>query len=470
MKDFAAKGEVLRRESEIPHGPRVERFDIWDDASVIESRDFNIMGLIHAYYDGVTTATQIVERCLDRIAETDGEIGAWAFVSPDAALAEARARDDERRAGTPMKFLHGIPVGIKDVIDVAGMPTTAGAPPFAHSHPTRDAPLVARLRAMGAVIVGKTVATPFAYLDPAGTRNPLALDHTPGGSSSGSAAAVAARHVPGAIGTQTIGSILRPAAFCGVVGLKGNHGDVPMDGVFPLAPSLDHVGALASRVYEVAMVQRALSGQTTGVPDVEAPRLAAPPELFDRAEPALRAHLDDLVARFEDAGAVVVREPVPFPLDEVLQAGMTVLEMEAAAQHRALFAKHAEEYPPMIRGLVEVGLGRPPEDLASAQLVRMAFRQAVGPWLAGFDALVSPVAPGPAPLLGAGTGDPSLCGPWTYAGIPAISIPTGLDDDGLPLAIQLVGPRAGMDPLLGAAAWCERVVRFWDVSRPYHRQ
>src|SRR4051794_30982133 len=187
-----------------------------------EPADPSIIELIHAQVIGQTTAVEIAQRSLNRIAATDAEIGAWAFVDPAAALADARARDDDRRAGLPIRILHGVPIGIKDVIDVAGMPTRAGAPAFAHSLPTSDATPVARLREAGAVIIGKTVATPFAFRDPASTRNPWHLDHSPGGSSSGSAAAVAAGHVPVAIGTQTIGSILRPAAFCGVVGLKGD--------------------------------------------------------------------------------------------------------------------------------------------------------------------------------------------------------------------------------------------------------
>src|SRR5262245_55703615 len=363
MKDFERKGEVLRRDSEIPLTARSRAPSIWDDAAVTDSPDFGVVGLLQAYAGRKLTAVQVVETCLDRIARTDGEIGAWAFVAPGAALAEARARDEDLRAGRPVRLLHGIPVGIKDIIDVAGMPTTAGARTFAHSQPGRDAALVARLRAMGAVILGKTVATPFAYRDPAGTRTPWALDRTPGGSSSGSAAAVAADHVPVAIGTQTIGSILRPAAFCGVVGLKGDHGDVPMDGVFPLAPSLDHIGVLAGAVFDAAIVQRALADRAVVVSEVAAPRFAAPPELLELAEPGLQRHLDDVLTRLEAAGATIVREPLPVPIDDVLRAGLTVLEAEAATQHRTLFALHADEYPPNIRGLVEAGLIRTPDEL-----------------------------------------------------------------------------------------------------------
>ena len=436
-----------------------------------EIADFSVVGLLRAYVGRTLTATQVVEACLDRIAATDGEIGAWASVSPGAALAEARACDADLRAGRPFRLLHGVPVGIKDIIDVAGMPKTNGGPAFAHTRPKRDAALVARLREHGAIILGKTVATPFAYRDPAGTRNPWALDHTPGGSSSGSAAAVAAGHVPLAIGTQTIGSMLRPAAFCGVVGLKGDHGDVPLDGVLPLAPSLDHAGAFARQVFEAAMAQRAMAGRLVRVPELATPpRLVAPPELFDRAEPGPRRALDDVVASFTAAGATVVREPLPVPVDDVVRAGMTVLEAEAAAQHRTWFAAHGDEYPPLIHDLVAAGLAPDPDELEAAQRARAEFRAAIGPWLATFDAVLSPVAPGPAPVLGSGTSDPALCAPWTYAGVPAISIPTGLDGDGLPLAIQLVSAPGALDPLLGTAAWCERIVRFSDVTSPFSRQ
>jgi aspartyl-tRNA(Asn)/glutamyl-tRNA(Gln) amidotransferase subunit A len=439
-------------------------------ASPTELTDFSVIDAVVGIARGETTSVELTEACLARIAATDGDVEAWTTVQPGAALAEARQRDEAVRARRPIKSLHGVPIGVKDIVDVAGMPTTAGGPPFAHSRPTRDATLVARLRAAGAVIVGKTVATPFAFKDPAATRNPWALDHTPGGSSSGSAAAVAARHVPAAIGTQTIGSILRPAAFCGVVGLKGDHGAVPLDGVLPLAGSLDHAGPITRTVPDATLVLSAMVGRVLALPAIPEPRFALPQELVDLASPGLRVQLERVVERLERVGAAVVRESLPVALGDVMNAGWVVLEAEAAAQHRSWFARHAAEYPPQIAGLVEAGVRRSPAEVDEAQRIRGDFRHAIGPWLATFDAVLSPTAPGPAPLLGAGTGDPSLCAPWSYAGVPAISIPTGLDAGGLPLAIQLVAGPGRLERLLGAAAWCEVALRFFDVTPPMRRQ
>jgi Asp-tRNA(Asn)/Glu-tRNA(Gln) amidotransferase A subunit family amidase len=433
--------------------------------AMTELTDLGVVDAAEAIRRGDTTARELVDACLNRIAATDEAIQAWVAIDADAARAEATARDGDLREGRPPGSLHGVPIGIKDIIDVAGMTTTAGAPAFAHRHPTRDATLVARLRAAGAVIVGKTVATQFAFKDPAATRNPWSGERTPGGSSSGSAAAVAAGQVPAAVGTQTLGSILRPSAFCGVVGLKGTHGDVPLDGVVPLAVSLDHAGPLARSVADVTRLEAVLDGRGVAVPPLEAPRLVAPPELLALAEPALRERLVRVLAGFEAAGATVAREPLPVPLDPVLEAGWTVLGAEAASAHRATFASHGGEYAPQIAGLVTAGLDVSPADLARAQLQRAAFRAAIVPWFASFDALVSPVAPGPAPRRGEGTGDPTLCAPWSYAGVPAISIPTGLDGDGMPLAVQLVAGPGDLGRLLGVAAWCEQIIGF-DARPP----
>ena len=406
------------------------------------------------------SAVDVVESTLARIAATDEVLRAWVTVDEAGALAQARARDEDLAAGRTPGPLHGVPIGIKDIVDVAGLPTTSGAAAFAHTLPTADARLVARLRAAGAVIVGKTVATPFAYKDPAATTNPWSVDRTPGGSSSGSAAAVAARQVPAAIGTQTVGSILRPSAFCGVVGLKGAHGDVPLDGVFPLAPSLDHAGPIARSVADAALVEGVLRGRAIAIPDLERPLLATSHVLFDQASPELQSHLDATLARLVDAGAEVVEVDLPSSFMALLDAGVAILEAEAAEVHATWFGAHGDEYGPQIAGLVRGGLARNPAQVARAREVRAAFRSAVAPLLEGVDALLSPVAPGPAPLRTEGTGDFMLCAPWSFAGVPSIAIPTGVDATGLPLALQLVGASRALERLVGAAAWCEAVVAF----------
>jgi aspartyl-tRNA(Asn)/glutamyl-tRNA(Gln) amidotransferase subunit A len=429
-------------------------------ASSLELTDLGAAELRRRIVEGTTTASAVVDAVLERIALTDPDLRAWVAVDAEGARAQARARDDDAASGRAVGPLHGVPIGVKDIIDVAGLPTTSGAAPFAHRRPTHDATLVARLREASAVIVGKTVATEFAYKDPAPTRNPWSADHTPGGSSSGSAAAVAARHVPVAIGTQTVGSILRPSAFCGVVGLKGARGTVPLDGVMPLAPSLDHGGPITRSVADAALVQAVMSGVPVAAEPVRRPRLARSQALIALAEPALRAHLEALVGRVEDAGAEVVEVAMPDAFGPLRDAGRVILEAEAAGVHEAMFRAHAAEYGPQIAGLVRAGLERTPAAIEQARAVQEAFRNAIVPLLDGFDALLSPVAQGPAPLRTVGTGDFSLCAPWSTAGVPSIAIPTGLDDAGLPLAIQLTGAPDGFARLLGAAVWCEALIGF----------
>src|SRR5206468_73047 len=315
---------------------------------------------------GRVSPIDLVEAYLARIRGLDDRLTVWSFVDADGARATARERQREARAGRLRGPLHGVPIGVKDIFDVAGMPTTGGARPFAHTRPAVDSTAVARLRAAGAIIVGKTVTTEFAYRDPAPTRNPWNTAHTPGGSSAGSAAAIAARMVPLALGSQTVGSVLRPAAYCGVVGFKGTHGLVPVAGVIPLAWSLDHVGVLAPSVTDAALAMSVLAGRSVEPLPVSTPRLALAPALLRRATPVLAAH----------------------------------------------------------------------------------------------DALLLPTAPGPAPAGLDSTGDGSLCAPWTSAGVPAISLPSGLAASGLPLAIQLVQAAGGSARLFGTAVWCERVLGF----------
>ena len=409
---------------------------------------------------GAVSAVELVEACLARVGAVEPEVQAWIHLDPDGVRAAARERETEARAGRLRGPLHGVPVGIKDIFDVAGMPTTAGARAFAHTRPAHDSTAVGRLRAAGAVILGKTHTTQFAFRDPAPTRNPWNLAHTPGGSSSGSAAAVAARMVPGAIGSQTVGSILRPAAYCGVVGLKGPHGLVPLDGVVPLAWSFDHCGPFARSVADATLLLSVLGDLALDPPAVTAPRLAVGRQLFDRAEAPLRRHLESVLARLTGAGARVSELTLPAPWGEIHAAGQVMLEVEAATYHQPAFAKHAADFGPGIAEAVTSGLKRPATEYVAANRTRLAFRAAMLPLLEAHDALLSPTAPGPAPAGLGWTGDASLCAPWSSTGVPSITLPTGLDGAGLPLALQLVQAPSGLARLLGVAAWCERVLAF----------
>jgi len=408
---------------------------------------------------GELAATELLEACLDQIRERDGEVAAWAHVDEAGARATARKCDDEARAGSLRGPLHGVPVGVKDVIDVAGMTTTAGAAAFAHTEPTGDATCVARLRAAGAVIVGKTTTTELAYFEPSPTRNPCNPAHTPGGSSSGSAAAVGARMVPVALGTQTIGSVLRPAAYCGVVGFKGTHGLVPGDGVVPLAAlSLDHVGVLARSVEDVGLVFGLLADAPVEQIEPRAPRIAVARELLERAEADVAERVWAAAERLGDAGATVTEITLPQSFAAIHDAGQAVLAGEFATFQSALYRAHADEYRPRTRGLIEEGLAQHTHEYVRAQQARARFRAEIVPLLEDAGALLTPSAAGTAPAGLDFTGDPWFCAPWSSIGAPAISLPNGIGADSLPHAIQLVGPTGSDGELLGLAGWCERVL------------
>ena len=424
---------------------------------------------------GRLTATALVDACLHRIDARDGDLQAWVTVDRAGALAQAAALDAEARDGRWRGPLHGLPVGLKDIFHVAGLRTTAGARGFADSIPAEDAGSVARLRAAGAVVLGKLQTTEFAYADPAVTRNPWNADRTPGGSSAGSAAAVAARMVPVALGSQTVGSVLRPAAFCGVVGLKPTYGRISRRGVIAVAWSLDHVGILARSVADAALVLSVLAGHDPADPG----SLAAPPPAVDtvvagvptrpprlglvgapfadRATPEMRAHLDAVAATLAARGAAVQKVELPALVPAVLAATQVVLRAETAAYHAERFRRHHAEYRPRIRAAIELGLLVPAPLYLRAQQIRREAARQMAPLLARFDALLMPPATGPAPEPST-TGDPVMNALASALGLQAISVPTGLAADGLPLGVQLVGAPLAEAGLLGAARWVEAVI------------
>ncbi len=424
---------------------------------------------------GTLSPSSLLAACLKRIDAVEPGVQAWVHLDRDAGARVAVQRDMEAREGRFMGSLHGLPVALKDIIDCAGVATRAGAGDFAIRHPKDDAASAARLRGAGAVLVGKLTTTAFAYLDPSPTRNPWNPGHTPGGSSSGPAAAVAARMVPLALGSQTVGSVLRPAAYCGVVGFKPSHGRISAAGVVPLSWSFDHVGIFARAVEDCALALSVLAGFDPADPlssplaadDYLRPMAGAGPprigmlrSLLERATPEMAGHVEAAAARLKEGGAQLVDVPLPVSFEGLHEAGTTVVRAEAAAWHEPLFAKHAAEYPPRIREAVELGRQIPAVAYLGALAACRGFRDDMAPVAARFDALLSPTIPAPAPKGLGSTGDPYFCAPWSFAGMPAIALPSGVDPGGLPLSIQLVGGAFAEARLLAAAAWCEQVIGF----------
>ncbi len=405
--------------------------------------------------DGRRSCRAVIEACLAAIDAREPAVGAWALVDRDGAIAQADRLDAEgpdARSG----LLRGVPVGVKDVIDVAGLPTSAGARRWARGPAAIDAPVVARLRAAGAIIVGKTVTTPYAWIDPPPTRHPFDPSRTPGGSSSGSAAAVAAGMVPIAIGTQTGGSIIRPASFCGACALKPTYGALPIAGIVPLAPSLDHPGPIAATIDDLRFAWIVLSGTTVEISWSLKPRLGVLEGPFrDRAEPAMRAAIEAACDRWATAGAIVERPELPTGFATALRDHRTVMAREAADFHRARFAEDPGDYPPEITALICEGMAISDSDYATALGGRRDLSTAATNLATRFDALVTPAAIGPAPDAST-TGDHSMNSPWSFTGLPAVTFPVGAIE-GLPLGVQLVGRPESEAHLIEVASWCDCV-------------
>ncbi len=419
--------------------------------------------------DGIITSEQLVESCLARIAEVDPQVQAWAFLDPDYALAQARALDQLRLSGQPTGPLHGIPVGVKDIFDTADMPTENGSVIHAGRTPSRDATAVSRLRAAGAVIMGKTVTTEFAYFSPGKTRNPHNPEHTPGGSSSGSAAAVGSGMIPLALGSQTNGSTIRPAAYCGIVGFKPTHGLISRHRVSALSRTLDHIGLFARTVGDIALLSEQLVGYDEADPDTR-PRASIPFQTVAREEPPLapmfalvktpmweRADSDTKEGFAELAvhldGRVEEVELFPSAI-EVWELHQTIMSAEMALNLEHEYMVASEQLSEKLRQQIEQGRQVRAFDYQRA-LARIApiHESFLELFQQRYDAILTPAAPGPAPKGLASTGDPSFCTLWTLCGMPAISLPLLESVDGLPLAVQLVGPRYGDARLLRTARW-----------------
>ena len=424
------------------------------------SQHETIEGVGRALRAGRTTCVEVLERCFDRIEQWEPRIQAWVRIADLGAREQARALDEERAAGKDRGPLHGIPIGIKDIIDVEGLPTACGSR-RRDRDADRDAELVADLRQAGAVFLGKTATTPYAWIDPPVTRNPWDLGRTPGGSSSGSAAAVALGMCLGAIGTQTGGSIIRPASFCGVCGLKPSFGTISTMGIMPFAPNLDHPGPIARTVRDLGLMFEAIAGRRVLAEPARSPprppRLGRLRGIFDaKAEPVMRHAFEGALSLLSGAGARVDEAPWPEGFDEVLRCHRVIMAREVAVLHERQFARNPDDYQPKIRALIEEGLATPAPEYVRCREHQDRLRLEMDDPFGEAEALVVPATIGPAPDRST-TGDPGFNSPWSYTGLPTISFPFALSPDGLPLALQLVG--RGEPELFRVALWCEDVLR-----------
>lgn len=427
--------------------------------------------LARMLWAGDVSAEEVMRACLDRVADREETVQAWAFLDPEIALANARTADARRKAGTALGPLHGVPVGIKDVIETADMPTENGSDLFRGQHTGRDAACVAMLRNAGAVIMGKTVTTELANGCPSKTRNPHNPEHTPGGSSAGSGAAVADFHVPLALGTQTAGSVIRPGSYNGIHALKPTVGRIPRDGVLMQSHTLDTVGVFGRSVEDLALITDSLSDfSATNVSrygarrpdlvaaiqqDTPAPRFAfLETPAWPEADAGARKAIEGVVAGL---GAQCVRESLPSPFDRIIDFHGAV----GGGELLAYYGHHAEASPHKVSALLKerladargVGAG----DYISALLARGPLNEALAALLDRYDAVLCLPAPGPAPRGFATTGSPKFNGLWTYLGVPCVSLPR-LSVDGLPLGVQLVGKPGEDGKLLRSARWLDRAL------------
>lgn len=424
--------------------------------------------------DGRITSSELVADCLKRIDEVDGTVKAWAHLDRDLIARQAKMADERRSFGMDTGPLHGVPVGIKDIFDTADYPTELGSPIWSGRTPRSDAAAVMRLRAAGAIILGKTVTTEYAYFSPGKTSNPHDSTRTPGGSSSGSAAAVASFMVPGAIGTQTNGSVIRPASFCGVVGFKPTHGLIPRTGALLLSRALDHVGTFGRSVQDAALLAELMAGYDKEDPDtkpVAHPPLAKtcmgepplPPRfafvkspVWDQADKDTQEGFAELV---ETLGEQAVEVELGPSFGRVVDMHKTIMEVEMAHNLRRDYDEASAKMSPQLRQLIERGRAFKAIDYAGALAGIETANELANDIFGEYDAILTPAAPGAAPKGLESTGNPAFCTIWTYMGTPAVTLPLLQSESGMPVGVQLVGKRGNDARLLRTANWLVKNVQ-----------
>ena len=402
------------------------------------------------------SAEALVKICLDRIQERETVVGAWQFIDRERALAAARRRDTEPPRGP----LHGVPIAVKDLIDTVDMPTAYGSPIYRDHRPPADASCVALARAAGAVVLGKTVTTEFAAFTPGKTANPHNPAHTPGGSSSGSAAAIADGMVPLAFGSQTAGSIIRPAAYCGCLGYKPSFGLINRAGVKPLADSLDTVGVFARTVEDAAFFAGVLS-ERPALRHLTAP--SDPPRfglyrtpMWEEAEPATPAALDTARVALEGAGAAVAELAIAPEHHRLAETQDTIMRFEMVQALAYERIAHSAELSPQLAQMLDAGMTIGADEYERALTHAAEARAGLDAFFGECDAVLVPAASGEAPFGLGNTGNPIFNRMWTLLGVPCVTLPARWADNGLPTGVQLVGRSRDDARLMACAAFLER--------------
>jgi len=398
------------------------------------------------------SAEEVVTACIARIEERESDVGVFQYFDGDYALNQARALDN----GPAKGLLHGVPLGIKDIIDTRDMPTGNGSRVYPDRQPISDASCVALSREAGAVILGKTVTTEFAYYFPGKTKNPNNLKHTTGGSSMGSAAGTADHMFPLGFGSQTAASVTRPAAYCGTIGYKATTGDFDLQGVCGLAASYDTLGFLCRELEDISLMRAALIGDTPVVARADSASLRVGfvrTPLWDQADDATRRALESAAEKLAGEGAEVTEPELPAEFDELADTHKLVMSFDAARARAYEYTCHPDKLSPQFTDLMEVGRAVSYEDYRAAQARSVACRHQIADLMAGFDILLAPSAPGEAPEGLSATGDPMFSRMWTLLYVPSVTLPVAKGDSGLPIGVQIIGKHHEDGALISDAQW-----------------
>jgi Asp-tRNA(Asn)/Glu-tRNA(Gln) amidotransferase A subunit family amidase len=448
---------------------------LFSNSTSISKTNLNELGLLEAIgaiRNKTLSSEELTRALLDRIKANEERVQAFEWLDFARAVELSREADVKQKSGAPLGQLHGIGIGIKDIIKTKNIPTTMGSEIYRDFMPDSSAGVVRCIESAGAFVMGKTVTSEFAFFTPGKTRNPWNTAYTPGGSSSGSAAAVAMGFLTGAVGTQTNGSVIRPAAFCGVVGYKPTAGTIPLDGIHPFSPSLDQVGVFARSVPDVALLAAALQSKDPvldkGIKEVipyDLKPVSIPPRLaavrspvWNRAEEYAIEHFAYVVKRLREAGAEVLEEELPEPFGEAHAVHRVIMYAEGAKTFASLQKEKRSLISGRLNGLIDEGLLIEKARLEKALEQKEYLSAQMDDFMSGFDAVITLPATGEAPRDLTQTGDPVFCTIWSLCGVPALTIPAGEGPNGLPLGLQITGKRYSDENLLAVAEWCDTAI------------